>query len=130
VVGLAHGAHAVCGSWAAAGEHDAGLAGDAGVAVGHEAEGVFVAAADEADGVLLMVEGVVDVHGVGGDDAEDGVDVVGLEAFDNGFAAGHDGHGRLLRVKDGVIIEESWGVGEGESGLQEDGFDAGERLFV
>ena len=72
-----------------------------------------MASADEADFVLLMVEGVVDVHGVGGDDAEDGVDVVGLEAFDNGFAAGHEGHGRLLRLRMGVIIEEFWGVGRG-----------------
>ena len=104
VVGLAHGAHAVGGAGAAAGEHYAGLAGDAGVSVGHEAEGVLVAAADEADVVLLMVEGVVDVHGVGGDDAEDGVDVVGLEALDDGFSAGHEGHGRLLRLRVGVIF--------------------------
>ena len=118
VVGLAHGSHAVGGAGAAAGEEDAGLAGDAGVAVGHEAEGVLVSTADEPDGVLLMVEGVVDVHGVGGDDAEDGVDVVGLEALNDGFSAGHEGHGRLLRLRVGVILHVFGGGCRGEGGRQ------------
>ena len=113
VVGLAHGAHAVGGAGAAAGEEDAGLAGDAGVSVGHEAEGVLVAAADESDGVLLMVEGVVDVHGVGGDDAEDGVDVVGLEALDDGFSAGHEGHFSLLGLRDWADFTRFWGWVQG-----------------
>ena len=73
-----------------------------------------MAAADETDGVLLMVEGVVDVHGVGGDDAEDGVDVVGLEALDDGFAAGHEGHvSGSCGLRIGVILHSFLGLGAG-----------------
>ena len=92
VVGLAHGAHAVGGAGAAAGEQDARFAGDSRVAVGHETEGVLVTTAYESYGILLVVESVVNIHGMGGDDTENGIHPVGLQALHYGFSAGHQRH--------------------------------------
>ena len=62
-----------------AGEADTRLARNPGVAVGHQRRGVLMAGADEANGVLVVVESVVDLHHVGGDYPEDGINTLGTQ---------------------------------------------------
>ena len=63
-VGFAHGAYGVGGAGPGAGEQDAGLAGSAGVAVGHIAAAEFQPPADKADIVLAVKQGVKEVKGM------------------------------------------------------------------
>ena len=99
-VGFAHGAYGVGSAGAGAGEQDAGFAGGAGVAVGHVAAAQLQASADKAHVVLVVEQGVKEVQGVYGDDAEDGINALGLKRCDNGLAAGHLRHGGTPLVQD------------------------------
>ncbi len=94
--GLAHGGGDIGHAGAGDDEADAGLAGGAGVAVGHEAGALFVARGDVADATALVVvsiaafEATVELDGVDAGDTEDGVHVVGVtQQADQQFSAGH-----------------------------------------
>ena len=69
-VGLAHGSDRVGCAGTGAGEQDAGLAGGAGIAVGHVSATEFETAADEPDVILAVEQGVEQVEGMDGYDAE------------------------------------------------------------
>ena len=106
-VGLAHGAHGVGGAGPAAGNHHARRASDACVAVGHEAEGMLVAAADELQPARLhrVPERVEDVEVVDGDDAEDGLDALGDERLNDRLPAGQRSHGAAILNTGTSVVE-------------------------
>ena len=98
-VSLAHGSYGIGGAGARAGNQHAGLAGGAGVTVGHESNAQFQPAADESHAVLLVKKSVEKVQIMYADDPEDGVNLVGLQGFDNGLATGQIGQGKYSSIE-------------------------------
>ncbi len=107
-VGLAHGGEDVGHARAGDDEAHARLAGDARVAVGHEAGALFVARGDVAD--AAVGQAAVQLDGVYAGDAEDGIDAPGFELLDEEFAAG--GHGSSLEFVGEVVVNHAKGRGD------------------
>ena len=118
MIRLAERAHRVGRAGAAAGEHHARLPGDTCVAVRHASERVLVASADESDAPCVrgLPEGVVEVQRMDGDDAEDGVDVLGDERLDDGASGGHLRHAGNLLGGGPIIAGQPAPLGAFETG--------------
>ena len=88
-IGLAHGGQDVGHARAGDDETHAGLAGDPGIAIGHESGTLFVARRDVAD--ARLGQAAIELDGMYARNAEDELDAIGLEQLDQQFAAScHD----------------------------------------
>ena len=82
--GLAHGGQDIGEAWAGDGEAHAGLAGGAGIAVGHEAGALLVAHQHMLDAGARQCAIHLDIMDAG--NAEDRVDAIGFEKTDQGLS--------------------------------------------